>query len=182
MKKRDHRRQRPGPAQRRRQAGMQLLRKAAAIVQDAGAYQRLLDVAAQVDAEEGIRQGLQDAEEGRVRPARKALDEFRARHGPNSLISPLGRSVTLRSFPMTVNVHEAKTQLSGLLKRVSAGEEVIIARAGKPVARLVPAQSEEFPLDFQRGRIKIAEDFDAPLPPSLLRVFRPRQRRKGGLK
>jgi prevent-host-death family protein len=55
--------------------------KAAAIVQDAEAYQRLLDIAAQVDAEEGIRQGLEDIREGGVRPAREFFEDFEARHG-----------------------------------------------------------------------------------------------------
>src|SRR5579863_2540004 len=55
--------------------------KAAAIVQDAAAYQRLLDIAAQAHAEEGIRQGLRDIREARVRPAREFFDEFEARHG-----------------------------------------------------------------------------------------------------
>ena len=55
--------------------------KAAAIVQDAAAYQRLLDIAARADAEEGIRQGLKDAEEGKVRPAREFFSEFEAKHG-----------------------------------------------------------------------------------------------------
>ena len=55
--------------------------KAAAIVQDAEAYQRLLDVAAQADAAEGIRQGLEDVRKGRVRSAREFFDEFEARHG-----------------------------------------------------------------------------------------------------
>ena len=54
--------------------------KAAAIVQDAEAYQRLLDIAAQADAGEGIRQGLEDVKEGRVRPAREFFAEFEARH------------------------------------------------------------------------------------------------------
>jgi prevent-host-death family protein len=54
--------------------------KAAAIVQDAEAYQRLLDIAAQADAEEGIRQGLEDVARGRTRPARRAFDEVRRRH------------------------------------------------------------------------------------------------------
>ena len=54
---------------------------AAAIVQDAEAYQRLLDEAAQADAEEGIRQGVEDVREGRVRPARELFDEFETRHG-----------------------------------------------------------------------------------------------------
>lgn len=55
--------------------------KAAAVVQDAKAYQRLLDIAAQADAEEGIRQGLEDARMGRTRPAREFFDEFEATHG-----------------------------------------------------------------------------------------------------
>jgi prevent-host-death family protein len=54
--------------------------KAAAIVQDAGAYQRLLDVAASVDAEEGLRQGLDDVAHGRTRPAREVFDEIRRKH------------------------------------------------------------------------------------------------------
>lgn len=55
--------------------------KAAAIVQDAEAYQRLLDIAAQADAGEGIRQGLEDIREGRLRPAREFFEEFETRHG-----------------------------------------------------------------------------------------------------
>jgi prevent-host-death family protein len=55
--------------------------KAAAVVQDAKAYQRLLDIAAQADAGEGIRQGLEDVKEGKLRPARKFFDEFEALHG-----------------------------------------------------------------------------------------------------
>jgi hypothetical protein len=50
-------------------------------VQDAEAYQRLLDVAASADAEEGIRQGLEDVKKGRTRPAREFFDEFEATHG-----------------------------------------------------------------------------------------------------
>src|SRR6266404_2014547 len=55
--------------------------KAAAIVQDAEAYQRLLDIAAHADAEEGIRQGLESAKKGKTRPAREFFDEFEATHG-----------------------------------------------------------------------------------------------------
>jgi len=55
--------------------------KAAAVVQDAEAYQRLLDIAAQADSEEGIRQGLQDLKQGQVRPAREFFEEFEAEHG-----------------------------------------------------------------------------------------------------
>jgi len=55
--------------------------KAAAVVQDAEAYQRLLDIAARSDAQEGIRQGLEDAKKGKVRPAREFFADFEARHG-----------------------------------------------------------------------------------------------------
>jgi prevent-host-death family protein len=55
--------------------------KAAAVVQDAEAYQRLLDVAARADAEEGIRQGLDDVAHGRTRPAREVFDQIRRKHG-----------------------------------------------------------------------------------------------------
>jgi len=55
--------------------------KAAAVVQDAEAYQRLLDIAARVDEEEGIRQGLEDAKKGKIRPAKEFFDEFEAGHG-----------------------------------------------------------------------------------------------------
>jgi prevent-host-death family protein len=55
--------------------------KAAAVVLDAEPYQRLLDIAAQAAAGEGIRQGLQDVSEGRVRPAKEFFEEFEARHG-----------------------------------------------------------------------------------------------------
>ena len=55
--------------------------KAAAVVQDAEAYQRLLDIAARADAQEGIRQGLEDARRGKTRPAREFFGEFEAAHG-----------------------------------------------------------------------------------------------------
>jgi prevent-host-death family protein len=55
--------------------------KAAAIVQDAEAYQRLLDIAAYADAEEGLRQGLEDAKQGKVRPARQFFEDFEAANG-----------------------------------------------------------------------------------------------------
>jgi len=72
-----------------------------------------------------------------------------------------------------VNVHEAKTHLSRLLKRVAAGEEVVIAKAGRPVARLVPfaAPSGKRSLGFAKGQVRISSDFDAPLPPTLLAGF-----------
>jgi len=70
----------------------------------------------------------------------------------------------------TVNVQEAKTHLSRLLARVARGEEILIARAGKPIARLVPVSPapRERALGIDRGRATIAEDFDAPLPRDVL--------------
>ena len=66
----------------------------------------------------------------------------------------------------TINTHEAKTQLSRLLLRVSSGEEIIIAKSGKPVAKLVPIkrQTHKRVAGIDRGNVWIAEDFDAPLP------------------
>ena len=73
---------------------------------------------------------------------------------------------------MEVNIHEAKTHLSRLLQRVAAGEEVTIARSGVPVARLVAVEPKaKRPLGFARGQIWIADDFDAPLPDDLLKLF-----------
>ena len=75
---------------------------------------------------------------------------------------------------MEVNIHQAKTHFSRLLQRVAAGEEVVIARAGVPVARLVavePKQGKVRPLGMDEGRIWIADDFDAPLPDDLLKEF-----------
>lgn len=73
----------------------------------------------------------------------------------------------------TYNVHEAKTHFSKILKRVARGEEVIIAHAGHPVARLTafePKRQARKP-GSARGLIEIAGDFDAPLPPDLQRAF-----------
>jgi prevent-host-death family protein len=72
-----------------------------------------------------------------------------------------------------VNIHEAKTQLSRLLRRVTAGEEIVIANRGVPVARLVPvlqakAQRE---LGIESEHLKVSDDFDAPLPAALLAAF-----------
>lgn len=74
---------------------------------------------------------------------------------------------------MEVNIHEAKTHLSRLLQRVAAGEEVTIARAGTPVARLVAVDEKmpTRPLGFARDQVWVADDFDAPLPDDLLAAF-----------
>jgi len=71
-----------------------------------------------------------------------------------------------------VGVHEAKTHLSRLLRRVAAGEEIVIAKGGKPVARLVPvAAPPERQLGRDRGLFEVPDDFDAPLPDEVLEDF-----------
>jgi prevent-host-death family protein len=72
-----------------------------------------------------------------------------------------------------VNIFEAKTHLSKLIEQVEKGGEVIIARAGKPVARLTPLEPEKPKIRFGglKGKIWIADDFDAPLPPEVLAEF-----------
>lgn len=77
----------------------------------------------------------------------------------------------------TVNMHEAKTGLSRLVARVEAGEEIIIARAGKPAAKLVAFTARRrHRLGLLDGRFTIPDDFNAPLPESMLRAFEGRKR------
>jgi prevent-host-death family protein len=71
-----------------------------------------------------------------------------------------------------VGVHEAKTHLSRLLRRVLAGEEVVIARGGTPIARLVPVgDAPRRQLGIDEGVFTVPEDFDAPLPGAVLDAF-----------
>ncbi len=72
-----------------------------------------------------------------------------------------------------VDIHEAKTHLSRLLDRVIEGEEVVIAKAGKPIARLIACQPPKEPRipGQDAGKVQIAEDFDAPLADDLLNLF-----------
>lgn len=73
----------------------------------------------------------------------------------------------------SVNIHEAKTNLSRLVQRVEGGEEIVIARAGKPVAKLVPYLGEKKPREFgfMKGQVWISDDFNDPLPPEILNEF-----------
>jgi len=73
----------------------------------------------------------------------------------------------------TINIHEAKTHLSRLLARVEMGEEIILARAGKPIARLAPMEStpSRRRLGSAAGEFQIPDDFNAPLPPEIERTF-----------
>jgi prevent-host-death family protein len=74
---------------------------------------------------------------------------------------------------MEVNIHEAKTHLSRLLERVAMGEEVIIAKAGKPVAKLVPLEDrpKRRKLGSAKGEFTVPEDFNDPLPKEIEDLF-----------
>lgn len=77
-----------------------------------------------------------------------------------------------------VNIHQAKTELSKLVERAESGEEIIIARAGKPAAKLVPLARVrgQRRLGLLDGKFKIPDDFNTPLPASLIRAFEGRKR------
>jgi prevent-host-death family protein len=72
-----------------------------------------------------------------------------------------------------VNVYEAKTHLSRLIEQAAGGEDVIIARNGKPVARLTELEEHENPIRFGvlKGKLKVPDDFDAPLEDAIIRGF-----------
>jgi prevent-host-death family protein len=72
-----------------------------------------------------------------------------------------------------VNIHDAKTHFSRLVDAAEAGEEIVIAKAGKPTARLVPTQQEkpERSCGRLKGKVRIADDCDAPLQDELLAAF-----------
>lgn len=71
----------------------------------------------------------------------------------------------------SVGIHEAKTNLSRLLQRVEAGEEVVITRRGAEVARLIAAHPARRRFGTDRGRFSVPDDFDAPLPKDMLDLF-----------
>ena len=72
-----------------------------------------------------------------------------------------------------INIHQAKTQFSRLVERVAGGEEIIIAKSGKPVARLVPYTPKRAVRrpGAMRGKIRIKKNFDEPLPKEILASF-----------
>lgn len=72
-----------------------------------------------------------------------------------------------------VNIHEAKTNLSRIVDEVAAGNEVIIAKAGKPMARLVPLESAPRPkkLGLLKGKLTVPDDFNAPLDEPVIARF-----------
>lgn len=74
----------------------------------------------------------------------------------------------------TFNLYDAKTNLSALVDRAAAGEEIVIAKAGRPMAKLVPLQRRTTPrpLGLLRGEASLGPDFDAPLPDDMFQAFR----------
>jgi prevent-host-death family protein len=74
---------------------------------------------------------------------------------------------------VTVNIFEAKTQLSKLIELAEKGQDVVIARAGKPVVRLTKLEPVKRPIRYGvlKGQIWISDDFDAPLPDEVLKSF-----------
>jgi prevent-host-death family protein len=75
--------------------------------------------------------------------------------------------------PRAINLYEAKTHLSELVDRAARGEEIVIAKAGNPRARLAPIARKRVQRrpGGGRGKVWVADDFDAPLPPELLAAF-----------
>jgi prevent-host-death family protein len=76
-------------------------------------------------------------------------------------------------MPKVINIHEAKTHLSRIVEEVAAGKEILIAKAGRPMARLSPiaAGVKKKRLGLLKGRIEVAADFNAPLPNAVLAGF-----------
>lgn len=76
-------------------------------------------------------------------------------------------------MPDPINIHDAKSQLSRLVLRAEAGDETVIARAGRPVAKLVPLAAAARPrrLGLLKGKVKVPADFDAPLPDAIANLF-----------
>lgn len=73
----------------------------------------------------------------------------------------------------TVNIHEAKTQLSRLVEKAAAGEAFIIAKAGKPLVKVIPldAPATKSPIGFMKGQIKVPDDFDTMFQDEIIRLF-----------
>jgi prevent-host-death family protein len=79
---------------------------------------------------------------------------------------------------MMINLYDAKTNLSQLVERAAAGEEIIIAKAGRPLARLMPLAKRvaERPLGLYAAYVEMGPDFDDPLPEDLAKAFAGEQR------
>ena len=86
--------------------------------------------------------------------------------------------MVVKAVVKQVNIHQAKTELSKLVERVEAGEEIVIARAGRPAVKLVPLTTTRVRrrLGLLDGAFTIPDDFDRPLPDTVLRLFEGRKR------
>lgn len=83
----------------------------------------------------------------------------------------MGKDAKPRRRPGILNIYEAKTHFSDLIERVANGEEIVISRRGKPVARLAPIPGREIKFGVLKGKLRVPSDFDAPLPPEIQRYF-----------
>ena len=86
-------------------------------------------------------------------------------------------AATIVPMARMLNLYEAKSQLSALVEEAAAGHEIVIAKAGVPRARLVPIRrSVRRRPGGSKGRIRIASDFDAPLPRDIIAAFSAKKR------
>ncbi|HUF64621.1 MAG TPA: type II toxin-antitoxin system Phd/YefM family antitoxin [Gemmatimonadaceae bacterium] len=83
----------------------------------------------------------------------------------------MGKDSAPRRRKATVNIYEAKTHFSDLIDQVAKGEEIVISRRGKPVARLAPIPGRGIKFGILKGKLTVPADFDAPLPPDIQRWF-----------
>ena len=83
----------------------------------------------------------------------------------------MGKDSPPRRRRTTVNIYDAKTHFSDLIDQVAKGEEIVISRRGKPVARLSPMPGREIKFGLLKGKLTVPADFDAPLPPEVQRYF-----------
>src|SRR6202789_2732021 len=92
---------------------------------------------------------------------------------PHSAHAKHAAKTTRMIKPMQVNLYEAKTNLSSLVERAARGEEIVIAKAGRPLARLVPLarRTTPRPLGLLAGQVTIGETFDDPLPDDIRGAF-----------
>lgn len=83
----------------------------------------------------------------------------------------MGKDSAPRRRATTVNIYDAKTHFSDLIDQVAKGEEIVISRRGKPVARLAPLPWRGIKFGVLKGKLTVPADFDAPLPPEVQRYF-----------
>jgi prevent-host-death family protein len=83
----------------------------------------------------------------------------------------MGKDSAPRRRKATVNIYDAKTHFSDLIDQVAKGEEIVISRRGKPVARLAPMPGRGIKFGVLKGKLTVPADFDASLPPDIQRYF-----------